>query len=619
MMKNKILTLLLLSTISTFSFSAEMIALKSGDEDAEALANLKPASHLFSAAEQEDFETGMGIIEDRIYQKEEILRKLRDEKRPLDERFNVARQDFGDLFMRLPIHFSDKYMQEEINAYSDYVDMVRSGYSEACKLAQYIQSSSNNNEKNTHKNNLYYFLSYQIPYFQCYLAEFEHIVPEHSREDTFYEIIREKLCADASKEYDIVTHYLKLTATAFGIKKQIDDKKLKDAYIGHQIALKEKILNGHPVFYTCVQNRSSEALLLFNQIQERMSQFPNRITGIIGNLSQRIREYQDDADMPRFYNIFGPYILEAVHDYEACDRDFRNALQTIEADLKKWLDKFKDSPAFRRLESNEKSYIREYIEFKNKEVLDNQRIADEEKRAIEAAAKEEKRLVAARKQREKDARRKEKKKALKAEEDASSSHVAGVNALAEETDILNAMSLGDPDTKISADSSAKVAMQGETTASVARATAGSVMAPTFQAKWEILPDPGAPKEKVKTRGHTTEEKEETIMFAKAEAKTDLIRPEYFSDTAFQTLIENLLNERNERKLKSDFSCLKKEYDIPSENQERKNKGYFMVVSPITQKRTVKTYHNLHDPENPFASVFMAVRDVLTNSQLTEYK
>lgn len=79
MMKNKISTLLLLSTISTFSFSAELIALKSGGEDTKALSDLKPASQLFSAAEQENFEIGIGIIQDRIYQKEEILKKLRDE------------------------------------------------------------------------------------------------------------------------------------------------------------------------------------------------------------------------------------------------------------------------------------------------------------------------------------------------------------------------------------------------------------------------------------------------------------------------------------------------------------------------------------------------------------
>jgi hypothetical protein len=62
--------------------------------------------------------------------------------------------------------------------------------------------------------------------------------------------------------------------------------------------------------------------------------------------------------------------------------------------------------------------------------------------------------------------------------------------------------------------------------------------------------------------------------------------------------------------------LKKEYGIISGNEEKRNKGYFMVVSPITQKRALKTYHNLHDPENPFASLFMAVRDVLNESGLS---
>ena len=47
-----------------------------------------------------------------------------------------------------------------------------------------------------------------------------------------------------------------------------------------------------------------------------------------------------------------------------------------------------------------------------------------------------------------------------------------------------------------------------------------------------------------------------------------------------------------------------------------NKGYFSVRSPITNKLHVRTYHHLH-ADNHYASIFMAVRDVLIDTNIIE--
>jgi hypothetical protein len=152
MMKNKILTLLLLSTISTLSFSAELVALKSGGEDTEARSDLRPASHLFSTAEQENFEIGVGIIKDRIFQKEEILKKLRDETRPLRERMTICDQDFS-------AHSGSMVTIVAPSHYIEYIDLILSVYNQTYKLAEDIQAASNDLQRNTRKNKLYYYLS----------------------------------------------------------------------------------------------------------------------------------------------------------------------------------------------------------------------------------------------------------------------------------------------------------------------------------------------------------------------------------------------------------------------------------------------------------------------------
>ena len=397
MKNNKILALFLLFMVSKFSFAAEFShALKDGGSTSDHISGDAP--RLFSPAEHEDFETGMGIIQDRIYQKQEIARKLRDEKLSLRDRYRICADDFIDQ----PLVFAvDTSLEKEIGEYSHYLGIIKSIYSKAYELAWRIQSASNDSEKNTHQNNLYYYLSYKIMYFQNYVEGCGHKIPEHSREDTFFEIIREKLCAGATKEYDVVTQYVKLTLTSHGTTNiGIDNQKLFDTYNIPLGTLQKEKMDRHPAFHGAVQAQSAEALALMCKINDELSPLVYRASSISRNLGDVIRNAvtlqisnarnQNDEeivkeDILKFYYYFGPHILRTIDDYETCSNEFKAIIQTIEMNLKKWLDKFNRSKEFKRLEAKDREYVRGYIKQKEAKELQEQRAAEAQRRAIVAA------------------------------------------------------------------------------------------------------------------------------------------------------------------------------------------------------------------------------------------
>ncbi len=93
-------------------------------------------------------------------------------------------------------------------------------------------------------------------------------------------------------------------------------------------------------------------------------------------------------------------------------------------------------------------------------------------------------------------------------------------------------------------------------------------------------------------------------------------PEQFRTEEFESFVDGLLSEANDRKLIKLFKKLQTHYGLESETDESKNKGYFAIKCPITNEVRVRTYHHLHDAENRFASIFMAMRDVLKDVGLS---
>jgi len=131
-----------------------------------------------------------------------------------------------------------------------------------------------------------------------------------------------------------------------------------------------------------------------------------------------------------------------------------------------------------------------------------------------------------------------------------------------------------------------------------------------------LPEPIVqPKVKVKTRPNPLNMAIVSVEKA-TETALPLMLPEQLTTPEFTSFIENLLAEKNGRKLIKLFKELHTAYGIFSETGEKNNKGYFSVRSPITHNIHVCTYHHLH-VDHPYASIFMAVRDVLIAADIIE--
>ena len=108
-----------------------------------------------------------------------------------------------------------------------------------------------------------------------------------------------------------------------------------------------------------------------------------------------------------------------------------------------------------------------------------------------------------------------------------------------------------------------------------------------------------------------------LTIEKTEEKAlPLTLPDQFKTPGFNSFVKSLLAEKNDKNLIKLFKKLNTVYGIFSETNEKNNKGYFSVRSPITNELYVRTYHHLHVAQ-PYASIFMAVWDVLIDAHLIE--
>lgn len=125
-----------------------------------------------------------------------------------------------------------------------------------------------------------------------------------------------------------------------------------------------------------------------------------------------------------------------------------------------------------------------------------------------------------------------------------------------------------------------------------------------------------PKVKIKTRP-VVDQMNPPVAAAEEPQKESLpALPAQFRTEEFESFVDELLSETNDRKLIKLFKKLQTYYGLESETDESKNKGYFAIKCPITNEVRVRTYHHLHDAENRFASIFMAMRDVLKDVGLS---
>jgi hypothetical protein len=155
---------------------------------------------IFSTKEWADIEIGHGIIKDRIKQKQDLLARLQDRNTSLTSKQLYCEHDFGMLHLDKGRSDLESNIKGRIKTYCDYISYLLDIYNGADSLTQLIINADSEIEKNKHQNNLYYFLSFENKHFKEYIsASYTHQVPEHSLEDTFYEMISSKICATATK------------------------------------------------------------------------------------------------------------------------------------------------------------------------------------------------------------------------------------------------------------------------------------------------------------------------------------------------------------------------------------------------------------------------------------
>jgi len=569
-------------------------------------------SNLFAHEEWIDMLVGHALIEERIHQKEKILKFLKDEAVSLEDKMLCCQEDFGII----PVvgGYSPQGIHEGIERYCNYISALMHTYGLAQKYAQQILNSNNRSEKNQSQNTLYYLLSFEARHFREFIeVHYSHSIPEHSLEDSFYEMISLKMCKAATKENDVLNEYIVASFTEAGVRKQIDNKRLLAFYQKqHEALIKEFNIN-NPIFWLGsveIQNKKQKEKIekivevQLNLISKQLAECGQETLKITNSLAERLSSYNStylldkDSDVVQLYHICGPWVLEAIQSYEAVTEK----IEKIEKDSVQWLKKFKVTEKS-ALPMKARTAIDGYLTLQEKKEKD--RIALERKKAQEDAERIKREKAAARQARQQQAAKEERQKIDIAAQGESVSKIRE-----EKKEKYKAP-------KIEQEATAKILPD------IGASSSFGVEQPAAENRQAIISSseadsqPQKPKVKVKTRPENPVPPIAREKLEKEEIKSqEFSLPEKYKTEEFTSFVESLWVEKNDRKLKQAFKELSSSYGIFVENPEKNNKGYFAVQSPLTGKIHVASYHHLH-ANNPYASIFMALRDVLVAAGLRE--
>ncbi|MBA2368492.1 MAG: hypothetical protein H0V82_05650 [Candidatus Protochlamydia sp.] len=546
-----------------------------------------PLKELCSDEEWMNIEIGCAVLQDRVKQRQKALTCLRDKNISLDYKQMVCMYDFGSI----PAFFEGKIIpQLGIDVYCNYLTVLLEHYKIIERLIQLITSATTQAEKNTHQNNLYYFLSCEKECFKEFVSNYNsYPIPKHANEDDFYDIICLKLCDKATKEYDVLNKYLKFEKVDKGHKMQIDNRKLRDEYISKHTEIKKEFNKSCPIFWLGSindnMNKTSEKQI--NNIIESLSQCGDKVIEITDKLAKQIEIHEVKTDdlgdyIISVYHEFGSLILDTIKGYESVEKK----IKSIEKETIKWLENFKEkNNLFRKLSLEEKALIRDYLQVqKEKErciELEKREIVKRASAAIQALNKS----------------KNEQKKLMK----ASSLLLNNQNAAFQQ-----------PIRTKTIESKSEAISEPIFSLPIEKPIEKNIsQLPSFE---HADGNMNLPKTKFKTRPLQAPRIEDKIEVKEKEAVLTL--PEHLKNEEFNFFIESLMAETKPNKLKNSFKKLN-DFGIFAENNEKNNKGYFCVKSPITNQVHVCTYHHLHNSENYYASIFMAVRQVLIAADILE--
>lgn len=508
---------------------------------------------LFSAEERHNIEIGCAVLQERIKLKQALIDQLQDENISQGKKIALSYEDHGTLSY---LELKGVNIPKEIEGYCFFITKILDVYKAAEAQLNLFIGSKSLAEKNKFQNDLYYFLSFEAKHFREWVPQW---VPEHSLEDNFYEMIYEKLCGTATKKHDKLNEYLKLSKTPFGIETQVDNEKLYDQHWQIYTNLKEKFGKNCPLFWLCsLENKNIKKLAddKYNKVNIAFEGCRDDLLEIRRSFDDKIKLFEEDTscDFNRIIHIYDYFGKAVLGTIKKYEMVFKK-IQKIEEDAIQWLTNLNK----KNLTADQKFQINQYL--------------DEQKKPREAIELEKAR---------------EAKKTL--------------TLLHEQNRLKNEQKRAkEPNKTPRIIEKKKIEYQEK-----------SFIPPPLEKLIIIEETPTAePKVKVKTRPQVTNGPIITI----SEAIQEPTLPDHLTTPEFKFLIEDIRNEKNEAKLKKLFSELNS-FGVFAENVEKNNKGYFCVKSPITGTLHVRTYHHLHNTENHYASLFMAVREVLVAADLT---
>jgi len=563
----------LLSSVVLNAMDLQEISKPEADSSNELLTR----NPLFCEEEWDELQAGLYIIHDRLRKKQETLTYLRSGI-PFVDKLLCCVLDFG----AAPVAGSDVSSESAgIDRYCSYISFISDTYNKIRTLGQSLAKARSIEEKNQYQDLLYYFLSIQEKIFQAVVNPFTHQIPEHSQENTFYGMINQKMCANATKEYEFLLEYIIVLYEAPYTRIQIDNAKLLRKYRELNKDIFAAFNRDHPVFWMRlldVKVIQKQAKKQVDIIEKCLEECNDAETAATNYLTSKIRTLDESSRVTKVcvsntYQQFGPLVLETIRRYEGVT----DRIKQIERDAITWLNDMKRQ--FKKIPDAEmREIISTYLEDQNKKEAERKREEAEKKRE-EAEKKSEDDRAAAKAIAALKKQKKEEKRQKKA------THL--------------------PPQHLDRQASTRPLTTSEDAADTATDLKFSVGS-SSSTGW-----PPQPKTKIKTRPSAAlgaaaviEDDEESIGNAQ-----EFMLPERLRTNEFKDFIQSLMKAKNERRLKQLADRFNKDYGIFFQTEEKKNKGFFAMKSPITNEFHLFTYHHSHK-ENPFGSIFMAMRDLL---------
>lgn len=601
---------------------------------------------LCNAEELKNFEIGCAIFQDRVHKVQTLQSILSAEHISVEFKMLLCFRNFGT------------FDTESIQNISLYLLDLLDLYASTKALIQSFLASKTKEEKHTLQNNLYYLLTFHEKYFSKIISQhFAHLSSDLLKEDHFYGLISSKLCGNATKEYHFLNNFLTFHETSFGLKLIIDNKRIFDEQISITQEAISQFNQSCPIFWLGSVDKKLEKIceptlagikLLFNNIGVNLLEIHHLLNDQINSFEFKSTSHS----IISLYNMFGPLFLNTIKRYE----DHSKKILDVEKETVTWLETFKEkNHLFRKLSVGHRNILRNYLQTqKNIEEAKKIELEKKEKSSLTPLTiRDPNKLL---KQSLKPAHTATQAKKittglqsinldLTGEKAENSSSATQPELCENKTEYGCKVETAMPLMQLRTDemTSAQPVLnqpgiqsalndfsnniQPHTLVSSASASDKSSLQDNTKDKSELESiERGLPPEKIRKPMQTAAKKVKTRpqplttqTSHKIETKVKnetLSLPEHLRTEDFNMLVKTLLAETKAKKLKRLFSELN-EYGIFSENNEKNNKGYFCIRSPVTNIIHVRTYHHLHVIENQYASIFMAMRDVLIAANIIE--